>query len=94
MAEPERAPIRGAERIVPDIVTGVVPPVAAFAPRARPAQRRSSPLPRDAETTIHVSIGRIEVRATQQPGERRREAAAPAVMTLGEYLRSRAERAR
>jgi hypothetical protein len=42
------------------------------------------------ETTVHVSIGRIEVRAVQPPPEpRRREPAKSAVMNLDEYLRSR-----
>ena len=43
---------------------------------------------------VHVSIGRIEVRAATQSAERRRESTPSAVMSLAEYLSSRAERAR
>ncbi len=61
------------------------PPLARMQPAAA---RRAAP----EETTVHVSIGRVDVRLDAPPAARgaRREAAAPAVMTLDEYLRSRA----
>jgi hypothetical protein len=67
----------------------IVPQVA----RARPAPPQPVAAPRQEETTVHVSIGRIEVRAVQPPPEARpREPAKSAVMSLDEYLRSRRER--
>ena len=61
--------------------------------RARPQQTPPPTVPRQEETTVHVSIGRIEVRAIQPPLEARpRELAKSAVMSLDEYLRSRRER--
>jgi len=58
------------------------PRTAAAAPRAKAA-----------EPVIHVTIGRIEVRATPPPAETRKERAAAApVMSLDQYLRSRAKR--
>jgi hypothetical protein len=55
------------------------------------AERRAAGLatPRE-ETTVHVSIGRIEVRAPPAaPEPRRREPRASPVMTLEDYLQSR-----
>ena len=100
--EPERAPARGAVRTTPELVPAAArvarePSAPAILPRVVRAAPQRTPLPAPppaAETTIHVSIGRIEVRATPPPADRRREAAPPAVMSLGEYLSSRAERAR
>lgn len=69
----------------------IVPQVA----RARPAQTPpvARPEPRREETTVHVSIGRIEVRAVQPtPEARPREPAKSAVMSLDDYLRTRRER--
>jgi hypothetical protein len=58
-------------------------------PRPAAAATRS----KGAEPVIHVTIGRIEVRATPQPTDARKErAAAPPVMSLDQYLRSRAKR--
>jgi hypothetical protein len=59
---------------------------------ARPAQPLPVSAPRQEETTVHVSIGRIEVRAVQPPDAKPRERAKSAVMSLDEYLRSRRER--
>jgi hypothetical protein len=61
--------------------------------RARPPQPPPPASRPQEETTVHVSIGRIEVRAVQPtPEARPREKAKPAVMSLDEYLRSRRER--
>ncbi len=99
---PERVVLPNTDRGVPDI-----PPVAArvlaapaapaIVPRVvRAAPERPAPpsLALATETTVHVSIGRIEVRATPQPAEQRRERVPSPVMSLGDYLNSRAERAR
>jgi len=79
------------------------PPQAAaspFAPppqtrqQAREAQRRQSEPPQaPAEPSIHVTIGRIEIRASEEREPRTRAKDAPSsVMTLDEYLKSRAKR--
>jgi hypothetical protein len=61
--------------------------------RVRPPQSAPLQPERPQETTIHVSIGRIEVRAVQPAQEAKpREPAKPAVMSLDEYLRSRRSR--
>jgi len=70
------------------------PPVPPFLTRARerPSQteRRAE---KPAEPTIHVTIGRVEVRATSEVEPRaRRKEEAPSVMTLDEYLRKRGSR--
>ncbi len=78
------------------------PVTQALQPRSAPqvivprmARARLEPAPPHSvaqreETSVHVSIGRSEVRAQQPPTEtRRREPAKPAVMSLDEYLRSR-----
>jgi hypothetical protein len=68
-------------------------PTAAMAAQARPAtmpsRREPSAKP---EPTIHVTIGRVEVRAVEQASPRRREPARPAVMSLDEYLAGRGKR--
>jgi hypothetical protein len=67
--------------------------IAPHVARARLPQPPPLPAPRQEETTVHVSIGRIEVRAVQPPPDLRpREPAKSAVMSLDEYLRSRRER--
>jgi hypothetical protein len=44
-----------------------------------------------AEPTIHITIGRVEVRATQEAEPRGRKKEEPSrVMTLDEYLQKRA----
>jgi hypothetical protein len=68
-------------------------PIVPLVARARPEPARSPAAPPREETTIHVSIGRVEVRAVQpQAAPARREASRPAVMSLDEYLRSRSAR--
>jgi len=61
---------------------------APRAPRTR-AERRSAVLLPE-ETTVHVSIGRIEVRAAQpSPESKRRSPPRSPVMSLEDYLQSR-----
>ncbi len=58
--------------------------------RKHPSFKARTP---EAETTVHVTIGRIEVRAVQQPDTPRRPGAKThAVMTLEEYLSRRSKR--
>lgn len=59
---------------------------AATREQARPASPRET-----AEPTIHVSIGRIEIRAETEARPRRKQAEASPVMSLDDYLRSRAK---
>ena len=70
-------------------------------PRVPPPQptygetrRAAHEVPREeAEPVIHVSIGRIEIRASEERETRARKSEAPsAVMTLDAYLKSRAKR--
>jgi hypothetical protein len=56
------------------------------------AVERAEPPP--TETIVHVSIGRIELRAPPTPPATKRARAAPAVTTLAEYLQQRAARTR
>jgi hypothetical protein len=99
----DRAPVRAhagvrevpaVEPVVPRIAAVVPPAIQPRIVRATPARTPLAAAPRAAETTIHVSIGRIEVRATPPAIQRGRQAAPPAVMSLGAYLSARAERAR
>jgi hypothetical protein len=62
--------------------------------QAREAQRRQIEQPQvPAEPSIHVTIGRIEIRASEEREPRARAKDAPSsVMTLDEYLKSRAKR--
>jgi hypothetical protein len=67
-------------------------PIVPRVGRSRFPQTLPSSAPQQEETTVHVSIGRIEVRAVQPPADgKRREQARSAVMSLDEYLRSRRE---
>ena len=78
--------------------------IAPAAPRLPPIPPRRERLRSDlglaraatppAETTIHVSIGRIEVRAAATVPVREPRRVASPVMSLEEYLRARAGRAR
>jgi hypothetical protein len=52
-------------------------------PSLQPSRREREPKP---EPTIHVTIGRIEVRATTAPLQPRPKPRAPAPMSLDEYL--------
>jgi hypothetical protein len=61
--------------------------------RVRPPQFAPPLSESPRETTIHVSIGRVEVRAAQPAQESKpREPTKPAVQTLDEYLRARRDR--
>lgn len=59
--------------------------------RSAPNLPRRHSISKPAETTIHVSIGKVEVRAAPAPAQQRRSPEKPQVMALDEYLRSRAE---
>lgn len=61
------------------------------APRVAAAAR---PEPPPVETIVHVSIGRIELRASPTPPATKPKRAVPAVTTLAEYLQQRAARTR
>jgi hypothetical protein len=52
--------------------------------QAKPAARQEA-----GESTIHVSIGRIDIRAEAEASPRRKSAETSPVMSLDEYLRSR-----
>ncbi|MDR3415529.1 MAG: hypothetical protein P4L83_05010 [Nevskia sp.] len=84
MASPQRSP------------AAVTPPAPPVLPRVEPRpQPPQAPVQRRAaaEPAIQVTIGRIEVRATSAPAERRKTAGTP-VMSLEDYLRTRGERGR
>jgi hypothetical protein len=51
-------------------------------------QRRGTPAPQQAPT-VHVTIGRIEVRATPPPVPPPKQRTTPPVMSLDDYLRQR-----
>jgi hypothetical protein len=106
LTTPREAPIPSVAKTVPmraaasEIVRAAPlapPPLPFITSRGERVQRdvlsRREPASR-AETTIHVSIGRIEVRAAPAPRARERAQAASPVMSLEEYLRTRAGRAR
>jgi hypothetical protein len=93
----EAVPARRAAREIIRAAPVAPLPLPLVTSRGERAQRdgpfRRELAPR-AEATIHVSIGRIEVRATPAPPARDRAQAASPVMGLEEYLRTRAGRAR
>ncbi|HEV2777780.1 MAG TPA: hypothetical protein VGX25_00110, partial [Actinophytocola sp.] len=63
------------------------PPVRPAAPRI-PVVPRRAPV---AEPTVHISIGRVEVRATAEPGApSRAPASGRPRLSLDDYLRGRA----
>lgn len=70
------------------------PPLSPPSIRAREQPSQSERRPeKPAEPTIHVTIGRVEVRATTEPEARaRKKEEASRVMTLDEYLRKRGSR--
>jgi hypothetical protein len=79
-------PAVGAKPVVSGVLaTPLVVPAARRAPEAEPT-RASAPAP-----TIHVTIGRIEVRASTPPAKPVRGPKAATVMSLEEYLRRRAK---
>jgi hypothetical protein len=97
-AEPQRvvAPRtmpRAEAPVGPRVVPRPQPPMIPqpHRPPAMPSllSPRQPPTP-PAQPEIHISIGRIEVRAVTAPSESRRPAATSPVMTLEAYLRSRA----
>jgi len=63
-------------------------PPPASVPRPLPDPQPPAP------PTIHVTIGRIEVRATQPPAPVRRSAPTASTMSLEDYLRSRTRKGR
>lgn len=91
---PDESAARAISAIEPRInvpkQTELAPPVVARL-RAAPEIPRRHSIGKPTETTVHVSIGRVEVRAAPAPPQRRRSAEKPPVMALDEYLRSRAE---
>jgi hypothetical protein len=73
------------------MLIAVQPQITAF--EESPKQRQIAPAgPPEAAPTIHVTIGRLEVRATPQPSPPQKEKhnRAP-VMSLDEYLRQRSQ---
>jgi hypothetical protein len=78
------------------VATGLRPsvqPLPAVRP-VTPARREPPPLPPAAPQApaIHVSIGRIEVRASAPPGPRARPGSPPPAERLEDYLRARKDR--
>jgi hypothetical protein len=70
----------------------LIQPLAAALPkesRREPQPSTTAARETEPEPVIHVSIGRIEVRAVSEGPRPRAEKQAPAVMSLDEYLRSR-----
>lgn len=74
-----------------------ITPRAAAAPPIQPAKRVSRPaMPASAptaETTVSISIGRIEVKATPAPSAARERSARPAGQSLEHYLQHAGQRA-
>jgi hypothetical protein len=66
------------------------PPLTPPAQRPRFQPMPSAQRPAASEPAVHVTIGRIEVRAVIEPGPQRKERAAPPVMSLNDYLKARA----
>lgn len=108
--EPSAAPQRDRRAAQPIIersqraVAPATPPSPLSLPPSLPREIATTPVPRvaaveqpelpPAETIVHVSIGRIELRAPPTPAATKRERAVPAVTTLAEYLQQRAARTR
>ena len=87
------APLAIEPRIAAPQPQSFVPSPAARTHTAAEISRRRQ-IAKPAETTVNVSIGRIEVRAVPTRTERRSKQEKPQVMPLDEYLRSRAEHRR
>jgi hypothetical protein len=82
---PSPRPPLGARTIEPSSLHRPAPPDRS--PRDAGAPERAAPAP-----TVHVTIGRVEVRATHAPAASARpRSAPPPVMSLDEYLKRRAE---
>jgi hypothetical protein len=90
-AEPANAPMATAARHRP--ASGKLAPetVVARKPREMPTPADALPPP---ETVVHVTIGRVELRAPTAAAPRKRERAATQVTTLAEYLQKHAARNR
>jgi hypothetical protein len=95
--EPDEA--RSPAPIAAESRPAVPAPRRELAPRLALARPPASPRPPDEtareETTVHVSIGRIELRAARSeppPAPKPRAPATPPVMSLDDYLRSRRAR--
>jgi hypothetical protein len=75
----------------PQLARSVIEP--GVRPRSAVARRRTpSSQSSPSEPVVQVTIGRIEVRGTPQQPQAHRERSASPVMSLDEYLRSRAKR--
>jgi hypothetical protein len=84
-------PSKVAARIAGDLQSSVS--AASFTARTRHvAQRDAESEPSRAERNVHVTIGRIEVRATSGERTAARERPASPVMELDDYLRRQARR--
>ncbi|MCA2218011.1 hypothetical protein [Jidongwangia harbinensis] len=66
-------------------------PVSRLAPHT---SVRRDPAPAPVLPDVHVTIGRVEVRATGDPAPKPRQGTAPAAQTLADYLRTKQERRR
>ena len=92
-AEASRAPVLSDEReqpgakVVPVAVQPLIAPKVELVPERIPLNRS------DAQTqpTVHVTIGRIEIRAVQSPQPAVKPRATPPVMNLDDYLRRRSQ---
>jgi len=73
------------------IVRTIEPPIGVW---QSPPPSRALPVSPEPEPTVHVTIGRIEVRAVPNDPPPRRERKRSPQMTLEEYLRRRSEVAR
>ncbi|WP_457651881.1 hypothetical protein [Rhodocaloribacter sp.] len=91
---PERPDAPGVQPRTSPPVTSAPSPILAPHPPAFPAPAPAAS-PSGAAPAIHVSIGRVVVRAVTPPApSRRKEAAPPNVMTLDDYLSRRKKRGR
>ena len=78
--------VESEERRSERFTVAAIRPVAPAAPVFSPSLPRAVAPPPPA---IHVTIGRVEVRATPPPAGSRAKATLPPVMSLGDYLRRR-----
>jgi hypothetical protein len=79
--------IRREPRPAPIVIQPRIEPLATFHP-----ERQSVHQPDQQAPTVHVTIGRIEVRAVQQPLQpAAKQRATQAVMNLDDYLRRRSQ---
>jgi hypothetical protein len=83
-ADPRPEPPLAQDRLAP---IGATPEIVPYLEPVAPA--RTQALAPEAGPTIHVTIGRVEVRATPAPAARKRTRSRPPVMSLDDYLRQR-----